>query len=198
MGFLAPEVTTEHDALASFLEQQAAQLRLAALDLTDGQARQAPLPSSLSISGLLTHVAQVLAGWLERVRVAPADVGWNELAVLGDELGLGDGMYSGQEVPDLALDQILEIYDRAASRIRPIIEAADLDARVPVPDAPWFPDDLESWNARWVCNHLIAEVARHVGHADVIREAIDGEIAYSLNARAEGESFDWAEYTADE
>ncbi|MGO2112455.1 MAG: DinB family protein [Pseudoclavibacter sp.] len=197
MGFLPPKSTTEHDTLATFLEQQAAQLRVSALDLTDEQARLAPVASSLSIAGLLTHGAQVIAAWLERVRVAPEDVGMPELVRLGDELGLGDGMYSGQELPELTLDQILEAYDRAVARIRPTIEGADLEARVPIPDAPWFPADLDSWNVRWVCNHIIAEVARHAGHADIIREAIDGEISYSLNARADGETFDMAAYLAE-
>ena len=193
MPFFAPHVTTEHDALASFLEQQAEQLRLTALDLTDDQASRTHEPSALSIAGLLAHSAQVIASWLERARIAPAQLDMAGLTALGDELGL-QGYFSGGEVPEVPLAKVLEAYDRATARIRPTIEAADLDAPVPVPDAPWYPEGMAPWNTRWVFFHLVTEIARHAGHADLIREAIDGEIAYSLNAKADGEEFDWAAY----
>ncbi|MDO5051662.1 MAG: DUF664 domain-containing protein [Pseudoclavibacter sp.] len=195
MPFLTPQVADERDALAGFLEQQCAQLRLSALDLDDEAARRPLLPEGLSVAGLLVHTAQVIASWLERVRVAPEPLPQDRLFELGRELGLADRFFSGAELPeDMTLHEILTAYDRATARIRPVVEGADPETRVPVPEAPWFPKDLESWSVRWVCHHLIAEVARHAGHADLIRESIDGEIAYSLNARAEGEPFDWDAY----
>ena len=58
-----------------------------------------------------------------------------------------------------------------------------MDQPVPVPKGvPWFPSDVEAWSARWVLLHLIEETARHAGHADIIREAIDGQSAYLLAA----------------
>ncbi len=66
-----------------------------------------------------------------------------------------------------------------------LVETADLDAAVPVPqDAPWFPKDVESWSVRWVILHVINELARHAGHADIIRETIDGATMYELVAGA--------------
>ena len=63
----------------------------------------------------------------------------------------------------------------------------DLDAAVPVPrDAPWFPRDVDAWSVRWVFLHVISELARHAGHADIIRESIDGATMYELIAAAEG------------
>lgn len=63
----------------------------------------------------------------------------------------------------------------------------DLDRPVPVPKGvPWFPDDVEAWSVRWVLLHLIEEIARHAGHADIIRESIDGATMYALMAAAEG------------
>jgi hypothetical protein len=50
---------------------------------------------------------------------------------------------------------------------------ADLDATQPLPKAPWFTD--ERWSARRVLTHLIAETAQHAGHADIIRESLDGQ-----------------------
>jgi hypothetical protein len=51
---------------------------------------------------------------------------------------------------------------------------------------PEFPDDIEAWSVRWVLLHLIAETARHAGHADIVRESVDGATAFPLMAAAEG------------
>jgi hypothetical protein len=51
---------------------------------------------------------------------------------------------------------------------------------------PWYPDDLDAWSVRWVLMHLVSETARHAGHADIVREAIDGATAFPLMAAAEG------------
>jgi hypothetical protein len=68
-----------------------------------------------------------------------------------------------------------------------IIAEADLDAPVPVPhDVPWFPQDLDNWSVRWVAHHLIEELSRHAGHADIIRESVDGATMYELMAGVEG------------
>ena len=64
---------------------------------------------------------------------------------------------------------------------------ADLGQPVPVPKGvPWFPDDIDAWSVRWVLLHLIEELARHAGHADIVREAIDGATSFPLMAAAEG------------
>jgi Protein of unknown function (DUF664) len=58
---------------------------------------------------------------------------------------------------------------------------------VPVPKGvPWFADDVEAWTLRWVLLHLIEETARHAGHADIVRESIDGATAGALLAAVEG------------
>ena len=63
---------------------------------------------------------------------------------------------------------------------------ADLSTPVPVPqDVPWFPKDIEHWSPRWVAMHLVEELSRHAGHADIIRESIDGATMYELMAAAE-------------
>jgi hypothetical protein len=62
---------------------------------------------------------------------------------------------------------------------------ADLDQAVPVPDEPWFPKDIEAWSVRFVLLHLIEEVARHAGHADIVREHVDGATWYGLMAARE-------------
>jgi len=53
-------------------------------------------------------------------------------------------------------------------------------------DAPWFPKEVSLWSVRWVALHLVEELARHAGHGDIIREAIDGATMYELVAGREG------------
>ncbi len=57
-----------------------------------------------------------------------------------------------------------------------------LDDTFPLPKAPWFPPD-DRVSVRWLCLHLIRETARHAGHADIIRESLDGASAWDLVAR---------------
>ena len=60
-------------------------------------------------------------------------------------------------------------------RHRAVVRASpDLGQPVPVPHGvPWYPDDLDAWSVRWVLMHLVSETARHAGHADIVREAVD-------------------------
>ena len=62
---------------------------------------------------------------------------------------------------------------------------------MPVPqDIPWFPKGIKDWSVRWVILHVINELTRHSGHADIIRESIDGATMYELLAALEGWSID--------
>jgi hypothetical protein len=64
---------------------------------------------------------------------------------------------------------------------------ADLGQDVPVPKGvPWFPADVDAWSVRWVLLHLVEELARHAGHADIVRESIDGATMHPLMAAVEG------------
>lgn len=190
MPFFAPSVTTEADALFSFLEQQCTQLRLTALDLTDEQARLTPTASSLSIVGLVAHSAQVVNGWLQQVKDPTRHIDEAEYPTINDGLGL-DGMFDGSALPDLDIAEVLAIFDKSIAEIglarRSVAESeTDLGTVVPMPGNPWMPKDF-TMNVRWILNHLTTEIARHAGHADIIRESIDGAIAYQLNAQADGQ-----------
>lgn len=91
---------------------------------------------------------------------------------------------------DETLQQVLDAFAAQNAATLRQLEAADLDTPVPVPtDAPWFPADVKQWSVRWVVHHLINELARHSGHADIIRESIDGATMYELVAGLE----DWPE-----
>lgn len=89
---------------------------------------------------------------------------------------------------DQSVDEVLADYAACAAETEAIIaDIADLGQAVPVPQGvPWFPDDVDNWSVRWVLLHLIEETAHHAGHADIMRESIDGATTYQLMAEAEG------------
>jgi hypothetical protein len=168
-------VTDERDALMAYLDQQRLVLRLTAYGLTDEQARLAPTVSELSVGGLIKHVTDVERAWAAYVQQQDRP---------RDDSAYESGFRLG---PDETLAGALDDYAAAAAETDALIAAIpDLGQAVPVPDAPWFPKDVEAWSVRWVLLHLIQETARHAGHADVVREAIDGATAFPLMAAAEG------------
>jgi uncharacterized damage-inducible protein DinB len=169
-----PAVTDERQGLLAFLAQQRAAVRNAAYGLTEDQARLTSTGSSLSIGGLVKHVADAEKGWTDRV--------------LGcDETDPGDYrayLASFHLTPEETLAGALDLYRTTAARTDAVMaDVDDLDRAVPLPTGvPWFP---EGATVRWVLLHLIEETARHAGHADIIRESLDGGQAGSLMAAAE-------------
>src|SRR5699024_12782530 len=86
---------------------------------------------------------------------------------------------------------VVAVFDKAVAEIEVahrIVEDRGISLRteVSVPSNPWMPADFVM-TVGWILWHLATEVARHAGHADIIRESIDGAIAYQLNAEADGE-----------
>lgn len=174
-GNVAP-VANEREGLMAYLAQQRLVLRTAAYGLTDEQARQAPTVSSLSVGGLIKHVSAVERTWMDIVLQRPSE---------GGEQAYEDGF---RLQPGETLQQTLDEYEDTARQTVDIIGGiADLDQPVPVPKGvPWFPQDVDAWSVRWVLLHLIQETARHAGHADIVRESVDGATAFPLLAAVEG------------
>lgn len=171
-------VTDERDGLVSFLAQQRLVLRTSAYGLTDEQASLAPTASSLSIGGLLKHLAYAERLWMRMVLQQPDDRSREErFAEHAENLRFG---------PDDSLADVLADYEAAAKETDSVIAGIpDLDQPVPVPRNSWFALDYDAWSVRWVLLHLIQETARHAGHADIVRESIDGATAFPLLAAAE-------------
>jgi Protein of unknown function (DUF664) len=70
---------------------------------------------------------------------------------------------------------VLAEYDRIGQITDDLVRTLpDLDASHPLPEAPWFSPEVH-WSARRVLLHIIAETAEHAGHADIIRESLDGQ-----------------------
>lgn len=181
MGFLTPNAAGEHAVLRTFALQQLAQMRTTVAGLTDEQAHATPTVSELNLSGLLLHTATVGVYWSASAAAAP---GKPELPEdLREDLPL-EAMIADRR----PLADVVAHFDRCVALTEAHIDAVtDLDALVPVPPAPWLPEGLTHWEARWCLAHIAAEVARHAGHADVIRETLDGKGAYELNGDTEND-----------
>jgi uncharacterized damage-inducible protein DinB len=172
-------IVDERDGLLAFLEQQRDALRITAFGLTEEQARATPSVSALSIGGLIKHVARVERHWIVETTMQQR---------LPDEWQVTDWAAEHRLLEHETLAGALEIYAEVAKETEAIVRSIpDLGRPVPVPrDAPWFPKDVENWSVRWVLFHLIQETARHAGHADIVRESLDGSSFYPLMAAAEG------------
>ncbi|CAN5310250.1 DinB family protein [soil metagenome] len=179
-----PPFDNERDGRVAYVAQQLDAFRSVAYGLTDAQARSTPTPSTLSVGALVKHATGTSRGWVERVAAAPEPPAKDERPFEERVAAYSDDFVMGQ---DETLADILARFDRQAEETLRVLGEADPDAPVPVPhDAPWFPQDLENWSVRWVALHLVEELARHAGHADIIREAIDGATMYELVGGREG------------
>ncbi|MFC0097294.1 DinB family protein [Micromonospora marina] len=154
--------------------------------LTDEQAGQKPTVSALCLGGLVKHVAFTEESWLRFVVegssamsfALPEGVTWADF-MSGQARELPqwavDRERDFQMLPEDTLPAILDRYARVAARTEEIVAAVeDLSATWPVPDAPWNePGSVRS--IRRVLIHVIAETTQHAGHADILRESIDGQ-----------------------
>ena len=160
----------ERGALLSFIEEQRGGIRRALLGLTDEQASGKPSASELSLAGLLKHCAEVEQSWIARAKQEPPAIerdqsNWHETFQL-----VGDETVASQ----------LAYWEQVAADTEKFIRSVpSLDDTFPLPPQPWFPPEGRV-SMRWVCLHLIRETARHAGHADIIRESLDGKTAFEL------------------
>ena len=184
MAAQVPPVVDEHDGLIAYLDQQRDAFVSVSFGLTEEQIRLTPTAGSLSAGGLIKHVTTCERGWADRMAAAPHAPPPPEHSVDDEAPAWGDDF---RVTDDDTLDGLLSDLAAVGDRTRGILRRADLDAPVPVPhDAPWFPADVAAWSVRWVALHIIEELARHAGHADIVRESIDGATMYELVAAREG------------
>lgn len=149
--------------LHRYLQKHRAAL-LGKLDgLAERQARWPVTPTGTNVLGLVKHVAGVQAGYFGEVfgRPLPDAPAW-----LDSEDG--DDMYASL---DETLDDVVAFHHRSAAHADATIEALDLDARGTV---PWWPEEHREVTLHRILVHMAYETARHVGHADIVREMLDG------------------------
>jgi Protein of unknown function (DUF664) len=153
--------STEREALGGFLDLQRDGLIRKIEGVSDAEARSTPTASALSLLGIVKHCALWERRWFQVVvagRRFPGE--WPEV----DYTGMAEDFVVGE------LDTVehwVASYREQAAISREITTGLELDA-------PCARTDLAGGNLRWVLLHLIEETARHAGHADIIREALDG------------------------
>ncbi|MFD7070489.1 DinB family protein [Streptomyces sp. NPDC059913] len=160
-----PPRADERAMLESWLDFHRATLALKCAGLEDGQLRLATAsPSRMTLLGLVQHMAEVERNWFQRV-LAGQDV-----PRVFDDAG-PDGFAL---VPDRGIEEATAAWRAEIARGRELSADAALDdtGHLPGPDAEYLGD--QGVSLRWILVHLIEEYARHNGHADLIRERIDG------------------------
>ncbi|MGF1429827.1 DinB family protein [Kitasatospora sp. LaBMicrA B282] len=153
---------TERDALCGFLDKQRAALLRKLDGVSDEAARLAPTASSLSLLGLVKHSALWERRWFQIIVAG---------RVFADEWPQTED--PDPDVEDFRVDESDTVahwvgyFEEQAAVSREITAGLDLDTPCAWPD-------LAHRNLRWVLLHMIEETARHAGHADIIRETLDG------------------------
>ncbi|MEV5510822.1 DinB family protein [Streptomyces orinoci] len=166
-----PAVTGERADLLEALAKQRHFLRFTTRDLTDEQAGRRTTASELCLGGLIKHVTAGERRWMSFVQEGPSAMGDFSAMTEADFARWADDF---RMLPGETLPGVLAEYAEVARRTDELVATLpDLDATQPLPKAPWFEPDGR-WSVRRVLMHIIAETAQHAGHADIIRESLDG------------------------
>jgi len=160
-----PDSGSERDLLTAFLDYQRETVLLKTEGLTAGQLARTLPSSSLTLAGLLNHLALVEDSWFP-VRFAgrPEDELW--AGIDWD----ADPDHEFRTAAELEPDELRRRYEAPCSRSREVVAAAESLDQLSVEKRR----NGKHFQLRWVLLHLIEETARHAGHADLIRESIDG------------------------
>lgn len=170
----APAQDDEITSIANYINQQLGAIRAAAFGLTEKQACSTPCRSALSVGGIIKHATHVMRGAVGRIRELHTSRSLDEaaFAVYMGSFTVGD---------DETVAGVINEFDSVRAELMALLLTADPDAGATEPPAPWdgifepLPIRL-----RYFLNHQIEEYARHAGHADIIREQIDGTPVPSL------------------
>ena len=173
------DVTGEKRELLTILTDQRNLFRVTVRNLTEEQARARTTVSELTLGGLVKHLAT-------------GDRGTSKVITERDEnaaLDMAKLAHNYELLPEETLDGWLTELDAAAEAFDAVIVSVDsLDELIPQPTAPWAPE--REWSTvRTMLLNKIREYAHHSGHADIIREALDGQT--TMAAISEGQA--WAD-----
>ncbi len=164
MTTLEKIMTGERADLLQTLAKHRGFLQYTVRGLSDEQAAQRTTVSELCLGGVIKHVAGVEHRWM-RFAVGGAEAMESEPFDWAAQFRMMEGE---------TLAGLLDSYAHVARTTDELVKSLpDLDASFPLPKAPWF-EPGASWSVRRVLLHIIAETSQHAGHADILREAIDG------------------------
>lgn len=154
----------EREDLIAMLDKQRELFRITLRGIDDAQAREHSTVSELTLGGLLHHLISC-----ERL--------WTGIVVERDENSKIDVAQLDSEyrmAPEETVEGLLKEWDAVADNTTRVIREVDsLDTSIPTPTSPWFPERIW-WTVRFTLLHVFREITHHSGHADIIREALDG------------------------
>jgi hypothetical protein len=161
---------TEKETLHRYLRMQRDALASKLDGVSEYDARRPQVPTGTNLLGIVKHVAYVQLGYLGDCFGRPSGIPtpWDE----------------GNDDPDADLwvpahetrEEIMDLFRRSADHADATLETLELDA---VGEIPWWPESRRHPTLHGVVVHLLVDVARHAGHADILRERIDGGIGYA-------------------
>lgn len=163
-----PKVAGELEMLVAFLDYQRAVMIDKASGLTQEQWGQRFEPSTMTLGGMIYHLTVVEESWFADYFAGDglgepwASVDWE-----------ADRDWEWNVAPTMDPDVVRDAYRQAIKRSNEIVAAA---ASLDQLSAKNHSKSDEPWSLRWILVHMIEETARHAGHADLIRESIDGEV----------------------
>ncbi|MET9694204.1 DinB family protein [Streptomyces sp. NPDC006514] len=182
----SPTIDAERADLLDQLRAARSALLTTVRGLSDEQARERPTASALCLGGLVKHVASMEDQWTRFAAEGPSAMRYDlPEGVTWEDFAAGTALEHPQwaidhrndfhMLPGETLTGVLQRYEQVADRTTEVIAAVpDLSASHPLPVAPWNePGAVRS--VRRVLTHLITETAQHAGHADILREALDGQ-----------------------
>ncbi|WP_380165162.1 DinB family protein [Jannaschia sp. R86511] len=158
---------SERADILQALRTHRAFLRTTVQGLTDEQATRRTTASELCLAGLVKHVAVTESQWVDFV-----EQGTSAMEVGPDEWVEHENSF--RLLPGETLEGVLARYEQVAARTDELVLTVDLDLSHALPEAPWFTPGARR-SARRVLLHVVGETAQHAGHADIIRESLDGQ-----------------------
>jgi uncharacterized damage-inducible protein DinB len=150
---------SERPVLEAFLDFHRQVLVSKVEGISENEARHRRVPSKTTLAGLIKHMIGVERGWFQEVLAGrnPEDIGPNA----------GGGDESWDLAEDETVSSLIKEYEQTCEQSRQTAARFALDDAVPEPD-------MGQVSLRWIYVHMIEETARHVGHADILREQTDG------------------------
>lgn len=155
--------------------------------LSEYDARRPVVATGTNLLGLVKHMAAMEAGYFGDIfgRPFPEPMAWAE-----ENAEVNSDMWA---TPDESREYLVDLYRRVWAHADATIDELELDAPGVV---PWWPDDRKNVTLHLILCHVVAEIQHHAGHADIVRELIDGEVGLRPDVSNLPDEFDWVTYRA--
>lgn len=159
--------------------------------LDEYDVRRPLTPTGTNLLGLVKHLASVELGYFGDTfgRPSPVALPWYD----DEDIDGGEINADMWATPEESREFVVELYRTAWRHAAETFEVTDIDARGRV---PWWPDDRAEVTLHQILVHMVAETHRHAGHADIVRETVDGQKGSRPNDPNIAEDYDWPAYVA--